>query len=258
MNKIQEILPPPPEPGQGMSEIFNPHTAELEQMTYVHPLASLRGANYGLRQAITTERRKHARQETTSLMTILGQNEAIERARIDPVTGLGNRVAYEEQLPLIFERKAPGELTIVYVDVNGLSRINNSLGHKAGDKYLAAKTKAVQTGLRPTDLGWRIGGDEEVFALDGHMEEDYIDVLADRLQARAGRAATMLGIPKNLYPGLSVGVAIKRADDTLESFVERADAAVEASKEKFYEDIEERTGLNLRRKDLRSKEAEEK
>lgn len=80
----------------------------------------------------------------------------------DTLTGVYNRTFFEKEL----ERLEGGNdypITIVLSDLDGLKLINDTLGHKEGDKYLIECTKLLKNNLRSTDMLSRIGGDE--FAL---------------------------------------------------------------------------------------------
>jgi diguanylate cyclase (GGDEF)-like protein len=89
----------------------------------------------------------------------------VELSRTDPLTGLGNPLAFEERLVHETARAARyGEpLSLLAVDVDGLKSINDRHGHRAGDLALQAVARALRGGARASDLPARVGGDE--FAL---------------------------------------------------------------------------------------------
>jgi diguanylate cyclase len=98
---------------------------------------------------------------------VLGrQAEAlVALSRTDPLTGLGNPLAFEDRLEQETSRVARyGEpLSLLLLDVDGLKSINDRHGHAAGNRALQAVARALRTGARAADLTARIGGDE--FAL---------------------------------------------------------------------------------------------
>lgn len=105
-------------------------------------------------------------------------------ARTDRLTGLPNRLAFEE---LFGEEIARSErngrpLTLVLADVDRLKAINDRWGHAAGDVALAQVGQAMRAQLRPIDTPARIGGDE--FAI----------LMPDREPAAAAAAASRLGM----------------------------------------------------------------
>jgi diguanylate cyclase (GGDEF)-like protein len=89
----------------------------------------------------------------------------LDLSRTDRLTGLANRLAFEERLKEEAARWARyGEpLALLLADVDGLKAINDRHGHRAGDLALQAVARALRSGARQTDLPARVGGDE--FAL---------------------------------------------------------------------------------------------
>jgi diguanylate cyclase (GGDEF)-like protein len=124
--------------------------------------------------------------------------ELAERARRDPLTELLNHRALTDALELELERARRYDhgLTLVYLDVDGFKRINDTLGHPVGDRVLRALGRLVRDSLRRTDVAGRMGGDELAAVLieseadaGGHFLarlEDRIDELAARDHLPAG------------------------------------------------------------------------
>jgi diguanylate cyclase (GGDEF)-like protein len=82
-------------------------------------------------------------------------------ARTDPLTGVRNRLAWEEALAAAAEAAADGPpLAVVLVDVNGLKAANDVHGHDFGDRVLRAVARALVSSAGAADLVARIGGDE--------------------------------------------------------------------------------------------------
>lgn len=80
----------------------------------------------------------------------------------DTLTGVYNRAFFEKELERL-EDSGDYPVTIILADLDGLKLINDTLGHKEGDKYLVDCAKMLKKNLRSTDMLCRIGGDE--FAL---------------------------------------------------------------------------------------------
>jgi len=89
----------------------------------------------------------------------------VELSRTDPLTGLGNTLAFEERLGQEAARSVRYglPLALLLADVDGLKAINDRHGHRAGDLALQAVGRSLRDGARQTDMAVRIGGDE--FAL---------------------------------------------------------------------------------------------
>lgn len=124
-------------------------------------------------------------------------------ARTDPLTGLANRRAIDEQLDehVARSRAGAGPLAVAVGDVNGLKRLNDTLGHALGDDaliHVARSADAVVTGL-PDALAGRLGGDEFALVLPGAD--------ADRARAIAGEWCR-LSRQTERRVSLSCGVAV--------------------------------------------------
>ena len=113
------------------------------------------------------------------------------------------------------------QLTVVFVDVDGLKQTNDANGHAAGDALLRAVVKCVVEEFRSYDLIFRLGGDEFVCALSG----DGLDGVASRFERIAARLHEVI-------PGatISTGVSVRQPQDTVESIIARADSAMIAAR----------------------------
>ncbi len=87
---------------------------------------------------------------------------ASEEARTDSLTGVRNRLAWEEALAAAAagERAEWEPFAVVLVDIDGLKAANDAHGHDFGDRVLRATARAVVSAVSPSDLVARIGGDE--------------------------------------------------------------------------------------------------
>ena len=94
----------------------------------------------------------------------LGQlyDEALVDSLIDPITGLGNHRAFQEELTRQIEdaRRNGHSLALTLIDLDDLKRINDARGHAGGDEVLAAMGRLMAANSRAADRGFRIGGDE--------------------------------------------------------------------------------------------------
>jgi diguanylate cyclase (GGDEF)-like protein len=89
-------------------------------------------------------------------------DEAHQLARLDPLTGLGNRRAFDEALAQELEAAAASgmRVSLLVADLNGFKRINDLYGHVAGDNCLRQAADALRDALRGGDACFRWGGDE--------------------------------------------------------------------------------------------------
>lgn len=98
--------------------------------------------------------------------------------RVDALTGALNRKAFFEAVK--HEAGQPGIIVLVYADVDGLKRLNDRLGHEAGDRALQDFADRVRTTVRKDDCFARIGGDEFVVFLRVH-DTAAAELVAQRL-----------------------------------------------------------------------------
>lgn len=84
------------------------------------------------------------------------------QASHDPLTGLGNRILMEKAFfELLTKAKAcMGGVGFIYIDLDGFKKVNDSLGHKAGDQLLCDASTRIKGSIGPDDVAIRLGGDE--------------------------------------------------------------------------------------------------
>lgn len=98
-------------------------------------------------------------------------------SKTDMLTGLGNRAAYNEDTDRYIEHGISDDLTVVYLDVNGLKRVNDTLGHHAGDELISGAAECIRKVFERDGGCYRTGGDE--FIVVGEFSEE-------RFRERAG------------------------------------------------------------------------
>ena len=116
--------------------------------------------------------------------------ELREAARVDPLTGVANRLRLEEDLEMVAARDAGrGEGAALMIDIDRFKDYNDRHGHLAGDEVLRRVADALAASTRPSDRVYRFGGEEFLVLLPG---ASIIDALAVAERQRAAVAA--LGI----------------------------------------------------------------
>jgi diguanylate cyclase (GGDEF)-like protein/PAS domain S-box-containing protein len=118
-----------------------------------------------------------ARQSAIAVANQRATEELQRAALLDPLTGLGNRRALEQDLRARLDRGE--EVLVVYLDLDGFKAINDRMGHAAGDEVLQAVATRLTSSLRQTDLAARVGGDEFVLLLGPTAPP--VAVMTDRL-----------------------------------------------------------------------------
>ncbi len=142
----------------------------------------------------------------------------------DALTNVLNRRAWTERASALLASGSTQPIALLFLDLDHFKLLNDRRGHNTGDRALIAVAKALATELRPSDLLGRYGGEEFVALLDGTMPQQAMHV-ATRLCRRVHR----LEIPasdESLLLSVSIGVALRREGDDVESLVERADQAM--------------------------------
>ncbi len=157
----------------------------------------------------------------SSVLRYLRQGEAdaedlatlADLARRDALTGLANRRAFEEALQreVARARRTGAALAVVALDIDHFKRVNDTLGHAAGDVVLAEVAARAQRALRAEDLLARIGGEELAALLPGATLAAAADV-AERIRRAVGDSAvaveaTAVGVT------VSLGCAALTADE---------------------------------------------
>ena len=165
-------------------------------------------------------KRLHARRVDLSL----AEEAARHQARIDELTGLLNRRAFEEALADIVpeEKRRDRRATLLLIDLDAFKLINDRYGHLAGDSCLRAVGDALRASVRELDRCFRWGGDEFAVLLLDSSEEETASVAArigERVTASAplpdGSAPTLGCGWSTLAPGMTADELLGAADTEL-------------------------------------------
>lgn len=131
-------------------------------------------------------------------------HEAERRAVVDPLTSLRNRREFERTLEA-YRTGAPAPATLIYIDLDFFKRLNDTLGHAAGDAALKHVARLLEAAVRDGDLVARIGGEEFAVWLPRTPQREGIEVAERIRESVAGTTWHWSGSP---YPlATSCGVA---------------------------------------------------
>lgn len=156
------------------------------------------------------------------------RSQADRLARVDVLTGLGNRRALDEAVRIEREvtRRTRRPLSALVLDLDGFKQINDAAGHHEGDRLLQEVASVLRAQLRRPDRCFRWGGDEFVALLP-----DTSIVFAERAAVRVVEALREHSRRPDGEPlAITVGCAELRAEESGEELLSRADAALLAAK----------------------------
>lgn len=150
------------------------------------------------------------------------QTEAALRklASVDALTELPNRRSLIE---LLEKRLAtePGQVGVIFIDLDGFKAVNDTFGHDVGDGVLLQIGQSLRSQMRPEDVIGRIGGDEFV-AIVHHVAVERLVDLGNRVVSAINAVGEARGLPISASFGLAVG----KVGDTPRDLLNRADRAM--------------------------------
>ncbi|CAH1658543.1 MULTISPECIES: GGDEF domain-containing protein [unclassified Chelatococcus] len=162
-----------------------------------------------------------ARKKAEAYLEYLGKH--------DVLTKLYNRSFFVEELNRL-ERRGPRPVTILMADLNGLKRVNDQLGHAAGDGLLRRAGEVLGKLVEKPHHVARIGGDEFAVLMPGVEQEEGEAVMLE--------LEKLVDLNNQFYSGLpltlSIGVATSQAEERLEAVVSRADMLMLKAKRAYY------------------------
>lgn len=129
-------------------------------------------------------------------------------AKRDPLTGLGNRLLFEEMLEASLARaeRKNGKLAVLFLDLDRFKEINDSLGHPTGDLLLTLIADRIRKVIRSSDFAARIGGDEFTILVDEIHDYEDAALVATKLLDAIARPTAIRGHEINI--SASIGIAL--------------------------------------------------
>ena len=149
----------------------------------------------------------------------------------DTLTGLPNRRLFLDRTELMLARlrRRPNRgFAIFFLDLDGFKKVNDELGHAAGDALLLTMAERLKACLRPQDTVARFGGDEFALLLDESSTAGELEVLAGRLQVEIGQVFVWMG--QEVRVGASIGIAKVDDHERAEQLLHAADMATYIAK----------------------------
>jgi diguanylate cyclase (GGDEF)-like protein/PAS domain S-box-containing protein len=159
--------------------------------------------------------------------------QLVHRSLHDPLTGLPNRLLFQDRLWHALERgqRERTPTCVLIMDLDGFKAINDELGHPMGDLVLVAFADRLRSVLRASDTAARLGGDEFSIVCENTEPAD-AEVLADRLRQAVTEPLELSG--QEVSIGISIGIGSapggEEPSDVHERVVRAADDAMYADK----------------------------
>ena len=200
------------------------------------PLRTPDGYNIGALCAIDTKPGTVSPEQVDVLRDlarlVVDELELRKLATVDSLTGAmtGRSFALESKREVARARDHSDDLGCIMLDIDHFKKVNDTLGHAAGDQVLRAVTAICRDALRPSDVFGRVGGEEFAIMLPQTPIEETLQI-AERLRERvAGTPIAYSGGEINVTASLGV-TALSPADEDFQATLKRADSGLYEAKE---------------------------
>lgn len=160
------------------------------------------------------------------------QRQYRSKAETDALTGLNNRVWFEEVFPRQLDlcERTGQHACLVMLDIDHFKRVNDQFGHAVGDQALVHVANLLRANLRSTDLCARFGGEEIIILMPG-CDMGQAEQTAERLRASIAGAAMPLSTGGALFIQVSGGIAQWNPGTHLTDLMRSADQALYRAKQ---------------------------
>jgi diguanylate cyclase (GGDEF)-like protein len=177
---------------------------------------------------------QNLRNSTTLTSALVSLEKELERqATHDPLTDLPNRILLSDRIQhaIAMEQRRHIPFGILFFDIDYFKRVNDSLGHQAGDALLKDVAKRLQNAFRREDTIARVGGDEFVMVVLDLKKEDSINNVAIKLLSLFKDPFKISG--HSLFITISLGISLYPKDGkTPETLIHHGDIALYHAKDR--------------------------
>ncbi len=169
-------------------------------------------------------------------------------AHYDYLTDLPNRALFLEILEhsISLSKRNNYEVAVLFLDLDGFKKINDTLGHDAGDQLLQGVSKRLKETIRTSDTVARVGGDEFILVLNGIKSEKSAAMAANKIIVALSEQFELNG--QRCHVGGSIGISMyPDGSKDPETLIKQADDAMYLAKQsgkntyKFYQDVLQRS-----------------
>ncbi len=155
------------------------------------------------------------------------------RAETDGMTGLYNKSKYMDMVTNTYAKEA--KVAVIFWDINFLKKINDTLGHEAGDALIISVAESIQNISNKSDRGYRIGGDEFIMVMREAGEEETMKKIQEWK-----RSLEVLQTGMDIPISVSMGYAFGKGSD-LEQIIHQADQMMYENKRMAHKMAENET-----------------
>lgn len=154
------------------------------------------------------------------------QNQATR----DPLTSLYNRRFFEEEVNRRIAQHPEDEFSVFMIDADHFKNVNDTYGHKIGDKVLIALAQTAEKALRENDIVARYGGEEFVVYLNKSNAQE-AKLVADRLREAISEIIVYSDANEEIKFTVSIGIASSQETQDLNKLIKMSDDALYKAKE---------------------------
>ena len=160
------------------------------------------------------------------------EEQLYRQAHFDPLTGLPNRVLFCSRLSAQLQIAATGmaEGAVLYIDLDHFKKINDTVGHAAGDQVLSIAAQRLRACVKEGDTVARLGGDEFAVILRDVVSAEAADAVAQRIVSSLRQPLQLAGLEHTVCA--SIGIALfPRDGEAIETLLRNADTAMYRAKD---------------------------
>jgi cyclic di-GMP phosphodiesterase Gmr len=157
------------------------------------------------------------------------ERQLTERAHIDKLTGLPDRIRIAEYTEAIIQSEGPQAFALAFIDLDNFKHVNDYYSHAIGDALLIKISERIKKKLKTGDMVARISGDEFVLLLRGHESKDTVSPFIEEVLAEIKNPFHLEGF--EIFSSCSIGVCFYPAHGSnYETLRRNADGAMYGAK----------------------------
>lgn len=136
-------------------------------------------------------------------------------AEIDGMTGLYNKSKYMDAISGVYKKEE--QVAVIFWDINYLKKVNDTIGHEAGDQLILAVAESIRSVTGDSDYGYRVGGDEFILIMRGGDEKGVLRKMQE-WETALERIQKSVEFPISVSKGYACGTG-----ENLENIIQKAD-----------------------------------